>query len=181
MVETKVLVQDPETKPRPFDPGRCTARQYLTGLVRNATKQLHRFRQHVPAWENWLNPDAAAAFAVAQHHTGGEPRRHDWSDPDNARKGLPSSPEEIIDPVDGWDREEEYNQELVEVALAGEPERVRTLVRACYYGNMTSTEAATLVGVRSHTTVLRQLDAFRLRARARLEAYPLPGLTGERW
>jgi hypothetical protein len=53
------------------------------------------------------------------------------------------------------------------VALAGELERVRTLVRACYYDNMTSTEAAVLVGVGSHTTVLRQLGAFRLRARAK--------------
>jgi hypothetical protein len=155
---------------------RCTARQYLKGLVRNATKQLHRFRQHVPSWRSRHNPEAIAAPTVGQQHAGGKPRRHDWSDLDNARKGLPSCPEGIVDPVDDWDPVEEHNQELVEVALDGEPEQAWTLVQACYYWGMNSTEAATLVGVGIHTTALRQLDSFRLRARAKLEVYPLsPG------
>ncbi len=169
MVETKVLDQDPETKPRPFDRGRCTARQYLTGLVRNATKQLYRFRRQVPAWGSPYDPDTG----TVEQHGHGSSRRHDWHDPDNAVKGLPSSPEEIIDPVCYWGQQDEQYHDLVEVALAGEPQLILTLVRACYYNDMTLTEAARLVGFRSHSTVLRQLDAFRLRARARLEEYLL--------
>jgi DNA-directed RNA polymerase specialized sigma24 family protein len=174
MVETKVLDLDPKTKPQAFDPSSCSAKQYLVGLTRNATKQLHKFRMQVPARQNRHNPDFFDSNSRSQ--PGDEYRRHDWFDPDNANQGLPSCPEEIVDSVAGWDRADEQNRELVDVALTGEPEQVLLMVKGYYIEELPAAEVAKRVGVASHTTVLRQLEKFRVRARSRVEAYLASGI-----
>lgn len=173
MVETKVLDLDPKTKPQAFNPRSCSAKQYLAGLTRNATRQLHKFRMQVPARQDRHNPDAGGASSRPQ--PGCDYSRHDWSDPDNASRGLPSCAEEIVDPVAEWDLEEERNRELVEVALTDEPEPVLLMVKGYYTEDLPAAEVAKRVGVASHTTVLRQLEKFRDRARSRIEAFLASG------
>ena len=162
---TKVL--DPKTgsfAAARMKPGGCTAKQYLTGVVRNAFRKHVRFRGQVPR----RSEDTQDAGGLAGPDWESRFRRHDWTDPANAEKGYPNGPEEIVDPAPDRRRRAEEAAELVSIALRDEADLTRKMVRHYHLDGLTLQETADAIGVASHTTVMRRLDQFYARARLKL-------------
>lgn len=122
-----------------FDPARpkASVQSYLLGLVQNAARTHTRFVRQA------------------------DDVRHDYGDPLNADRDLPSSPADIADGHDDFadaaDREETARAAAAVLLLAA-PD-VMVLVRAVHYRGETPEQVALAIGV-DRSTVARRLYRF---------------------
>lgn len=127
-----IALLDPATSG--FDPGRGDrVEPYLIGLVQNAARSHARFVRK------------------------GDGKRHDWFDPDNRRRCLPTSIEDIPDPREPGAVVETRDFAAVTLAVARRDER-RLVDRLFFRGERTR-DVAEDMGI-DRTTVSRRLDRF---------------------
>ena len=126
-----------------FDPGRGDGDKveaYLRGLIQNSARKHARFIRR------------------------GSDQRHDYASPHNAKRGLPSSAEDIRDPWDGRAVVASRDVFSFVLKLAGVNER--ELIDRTFLAGEEPQDVATALGV-DRSTVSRRLGRFCRRVRAR--------------
>ena len=135
-----------------FDPAhpKASVKSYLLGRVQNAVRNHIRF----------VREDAA--------------KRHDYADPQNARRGLPVSAADVADAHDDFAVAEDREQTVktaAAVMLMATPE-VMVLIQGVFFRGETPERVGLAVGV-DRTTVTRRLSRFydHVRAHGGLSIY----------
>jgi RNA polymerase sigma factor (sigma-70 family) len=121
-----------------------------------------RAKEGPEAYLRLFAQNAARDHAAFVRH--GDKVRHNYADPDNTRRHLPASPDDVADQHDPWVGSEARETAVAVLAMADPQERA--LVVAVYYQGLTPGKAAGEAGV-DRTTVTRRLARLFLRFRER--------------